>query len=201
MSSTQSVPSSSASKEQIDTAAKALEALAVAQGDRHAGNMHAQVDEVDDDDDDDELDGHDDGTGAHDNVAESSAAGAAAAEAGASKKKKKKSKSKGKGKGAMDKLKNALTGGSSEDTDVIGASPSSSVAGKKGVPPISDKLYQRILSEAKKNLSPEEAAKLDRQAVAEMVEGDYFSRFVQTGRAICHAMLHVYHADIWLSTD
>jgi hypothetical protein len=167
MSSTQSVPAADASKAQVDAATQAMESLAVkAQGDQEEqGHNHAEDDGEGEEDDNEEA------------VAESSiSAGVAAGgdTSAAAKKKKKKSKSKGKGKAALDKLKASLTGNGSKDVnlddDEDEASPSSSVAGKKPTPPISDALYRRILDEAKKNLSPEEAAKLDRQAVAEMVE-------------------------------
>lgn len=167
MSSTQSVPAVDASKAQVDAATLAMESLAVkAQVDQEEqGHNHAEDDgEGEEDDNEDAVGGSSTAAG----VAEGGESSAAA------KKKKKKSKSKGKGKAALDKLKASLTGNGSKDVnlddDQDETSPSSSVAGKKPTPPISDALYRRILDEAKKNLSPEEAAKLDRQAVAEMVE-------------------------------
>lgn len=165
MSSTQSVPASDASKAQLDAATQAMESLAV----KHTGDQEAQghnhADDGGEDDEDDDDDAAAQSTSAN--------AGGAVAEAGVpSKKKKKKSKSKGKGKAALDKLKDTLTGSNSKSINLDGddTPTTSSVAGKKPTPPISDALYKRILEEAKKNLSSEEAAKLDRQAVAEMVE-------------------------------
>lgn len=169
MSSTQSVPASDASKAQVDAAAHAVEALVLQdEGDQGHHNADDDGEEGDEDDNDHPAEA----------VAGSSTAAQDGESAAAGKKKKKKSKSKGKGKAALDKLKGALTGNDSGkgvelDNDDASSNTSSSVAGKKPIPPISDALYKRILEEAKKNLSPEEAAKLDRQAVAEMVECEF----------------------------
>lgn len=179
MSSTQSVPASSSSAAQADAAAHALESLVLGDDDQQQHHVtHEDGDEENSEDD------HED-SNAEIGVAGSSgapsngddAASAAETASSSSKKKKKKSKSKGKGKAALDKLKGALSGSGKgvelDDDDNepdARASGSSSVAGKKPTPPISDALYRRIMDEAKKNLSAEEASKLDRQAVAEMVE-------------------------------
>jgi hypothetical protein len=167
MSSTQSVPASDASKSQLDAATKAVQDLSVHEGGDQEHKDHDEQLQQQDVDEDGE-DGED---------AEALATEEGGAASTGNKKKKKKSKSKGKGKAALDKLKGALTGNSNStsttvDTAEDDSPSSSSTAGKKLAPPISNELYKRILDEAKKNLSPEEAAKLDRQAVAEMVEGE-----------------------------
>lgn len=173
MPSAQSVPASDATKAQVDAAASAIEAIALKDGQGDHGEQQQQHDEDGEEEDEkDEIAAADVTAPANGEAATSSS----------SKKKKKKSKSKGKGKAALDKLKGTLTGNKDTTLESSGgddaAAPSSSVAGKKPTPPISDALYRRILEEAKKNLTPEEAAKLDRQSVAEMVECQYHASFL-----------------------
>lgn len=159
MSTAQSVPASEASKSQVDATTQAVEALV--QNDRDDDAVNAE-DELDDEEHDDEQQADGEGQQEQDDLqAGTSATGAAA------KKKKKKSKSKGKGKATLDKLKSVLTGG---DTETGDSSLAASVAGKKTNNGISDDLYKRILAEAQKNLPADEVAKLDRQAISEMVE-------------------------------
>ena len=109
---------------------------------------------------------------------EASASASAPASTSTAAAKKKKKKSKGKGK-ALDKLKSVLPGGSSNGSASKGATvtasdESTSVAsGKdKQVPEISDAVFERIMQQARANLPAEEAAKLDRQSVMEMVQGE-----------------------------
>lgn len=91
---------------------------------------------------------------------------AAAGGSGSTSKKKKKKKSKGKGGAALDKLKSALTSTSPGGSSSVAASTSK----QNATPGITDELYERIVAEARKNVGEEEAKKLDRQAVVEMVE-------------------------------
>ena len=102
-----------------------------------------------------------------------------------------------KGKATLDKLKSALssttpttssrqdagpavTNGDDDDENVNGpgqASTSSSVVqGKKSVPSISDDLYRKIKQNAA--AAGEDVSKLDKQSVAEMVEGasDFYTK-------------------------
>lgn len=160
MSTSQSTPASQATKSQVDAAAVALESLSASSSTSQQRNNAVQVDEVDDEDEEDDEQG---------GLLQDGQDGQAGTSASAAKKKKKKSKSKGKGKAAMDKLKGVLAGsaGSSDGGDSLLAP---SVAGKKSTPAISDDLYKRIVAEARKNLPEDEVAKLDRQAVTEMVE-------------------------------
>lgn len=95
----------------------------------------------------------------------------------ASKKKKKKSESKGKGTAAFVGLKDALTGNKDKAVDIEDddndSEDDASTSSRKRT--ITDALYRRILDDAKTNPFAERSAKLDRQAVAEMVECDLFS--------------------------
>lgn len=102
---------------------------------------------------------------------------------GSKKKKKKKSKGgKGQGKAAVERMKRALNLGRN------GVSSSNSVdaeAETNEMAPISDELYERIINEARKNVGPEEAAKLNRQSVMEMVECAQALRQRITYQAVC----------------
>ena len=142
--SAQSVPGN---KSRSEDAAAALKAMGT--------SPEGEEDEVDEgpvdlDDDDDEPNGAASTSQKDENV-----------DLAGKKRKKKKSKgSKGKGKAAVERLKSALALGGDKDKD----------SANKELTPISDELYERIVSEAKKKAGPEEAAKLDRQSVMELVE-------------------------------
>lgn len=113
-----------------------------------------------------------------------SGSGLALTEVASKKKKKKKAKGKGKAASAVDKVKAALGASSSNNKHNGRDSASSSAVAQKDSQDVSDELYERILEQARRNVGPAEAAKLDRQAVAEMVEcrrrilQEYFRRNV-----------------------
>lgn len=154
--STQSVPASSAPADEVEAAAKAVQAVSL-QDATSVNNV--KVDGDGDGDSEPEDDGEDVNAIDLDGADGTAAAGSSSGAAGpAAKKKKKKSKGKGKGK-ALDKLKSVL-GGSSDKPEP----PESETSA------LSDELYERIVAEARKNQGAEAAAKLDKRTVMELIE-------------------------------
>lgn len=177
MSTTQSVPATDASKAAMDATAQAIQPEA-SQRDTNGGSAGDKGEDSDEDEEDAGPPVADIDLDAPEASASASVSAPASTSTTAAKKKKKKSKGKGK---ALDKLKSVLPGGggnssasASKSATVTASDESMSVAsGKdKQVPEISDAVFERIMQQARANLSAEEAAKLDRQSVMEMVQGE-----------------------------